>query len=109
MGGLVQCIWQVIILLYLYICERNPLSCDLSSHCLRLQRFPSPWETNSHKKKLVLSVACECPCKMNVAAKRNKRASKGLGRKKEAKLIRHGCEEQSGTEVMLARSKRRKP
>lgn len=45
---------------------------------------------------------------MNVAAKRNKGALRGPGRKKEAKLIRHGCEEQSGIGVMLARSKRRK-
>lgn len=85
MGGLVQC-----------ICERNPLSCDLSSPCFMLQRFPSSWEINNSKKKLVLSGAYRCPCKMNVAAKRNKGALRGPGRKKEEKLIRHGCEEQSG-------------
>lgn len=99
MGGLVQCIGQVIISLYLYICERNPLSCDLFSPCLMLRRFPSSWEISNNKKKLVLSGARERPCKMSVAAKGNKGAWRGPGGEKEAKLIRHGCEEQSGTGV----------
>lgn len=74
-----------------------------------LQRFPSSWEIDINKKKLVLLGAHRCPCKMNVAAKRNIGALGGPGRTKEAKLIRQGCEEQSGIGVVLARSKRGKP
>lgn len=74
-----------------------------------LQRFPSSWEINNNKKKLVLLGAHRCPCKMNVAAKRNNRALRGPGRTKESNLISQGCEEQSGIGVVLARSKRRKP
>lgn len=39
------------------ICERNPLSCDLSSPYLMLQGFPSSWEISNNEKKLVLSGA----------------------------------------------------
>jgi len=73
-----------------------------------LQGFPSSWEINNHKKKLVVSNAHGCPCKMNVASKRNKRSLRRPSRTKDAKLFRHSCKEQSGTGVVLARSIRMK-